>query len=287
MYDFAYLEVGHRCYCKCRPCSAVGPDGELPYDQTHTMIRRMEDMGVKNIRLTGLEPLSNHNIATIMGSSRLETQFTMLTTLLSPHLAPAVICDDLRVSLMGTYDNYTKYHCGGDWDLFNVNFNKLCEVRDDIKVYTTVIPEFFNEGLIEQTVQYINDHKDNISEWSIFPSSHLRGVDPNMTLSLYEKARLDILRSVEVPFVFDYDNVTHNVNRCNVSRKTFYVRFNGDIYPCCMTGGEVGDLLPELKLGNLLDPEFDTFHGIKSRVLTDLNNRHCNACTPKYFQLIK
>ena len=74
---------------------------------------------------------------------------------------------------------------------------------------------------------------------------------------------------------------------CHINKFHAHIKRNGDVYPCCMSGGEVGQSLQDyFKLGNIFKEDikdiycrnYDKFKGIN---LAD--NSICKECTMRYF----
>lgn len=49
--------------------------------------------------------------------------------------------------------------------------------------------------------------------------------------------------------------------RCRVGKITFHIKCNGDVYPCCLIGGEAVETIQKFRMGNILEESLEIIRG--------------------------
>jgi radical SAM protein with 4Fe4S-binding SPASM domain len=288
----AYLEVGNQCFCNCVMCDIhKKPHEKINFDVFTSRVDKLIENGFNQIRLAGNDPLTHPDIIDMIFYIKTKTNSVLdiTTTLLSPD--PEVIrytslADILRVSLFAVYDEYEKFYNTKKWSLLCNNLKRLQYFNELIFNYTLVsgknnYSNYSKEHALD-LVKFVKNHVDFMYIFNIFPSIDYKSPNLSYDESYKISCFLDILNGEDINFSY-IGQVYKKMSSCSVNSKSLYVRTNGDVYPCCMAGGEIGqELFPELLLGNI---DKDSMDFLTTKKLTNLNNITCDYCTPKYWRL--
>lgn len=279
-----YMEIGNNCFCKCIDCDVNDqPKGNqfINMDTIGIVMDKLEDLKVSSIRLTGYDPMSNPDLISHLTTNYPHFTYKILTTLL--RWDPVILdCDEIGVSLSGVGRFYNEYFKGGKWENFHKNFNMLTRNRHNIFINTTITEVLNSQERIQELVQFLNAYQDDIKKVNIITSMTYGRKDPKAFEEMVHN-ELKNLQNIHLK-VLPMDDVKEQ-SICHVGKERFYLKGNGDIYPCCMAGGELGqNLLPELKIGNIFINSIDD---LRKRLASSLivNNNICKNCTPKYYKI--
>lgn len=281
-----YVEVGHKCYSICKSCDINDqPRPEIKMDAVNfeKTLRILRQLGMnKQIRLTGYDPVSANFIADVM-LRNLDFEFKILTTLL--RINPAVyIAKHLMVSLSATHEFYHEFFKVKKWELFVDNFDTVSLQRKDIELNVTLTDVLMRVKPMMKFVDFVNSRSSSIQRVQFFNSMN--------HAYQHELSREDFkyfASKLLMPWDVEWSSDGAPQRSCYVSRETIYVKLNGDVYPCCMAGGELGqNLVPSLKLCNIFDFESDipALKAILDAGLPHIpKNKICDHCTPKYIKI--
>ena len=291
-----YLEIADRCFSSCAMCDTKSQDNTpLRSMNAQHIISLLRELRCKKVRFTGKEPMANDNLPEFLVMCREANMKTdVLTTLLGaawmiPHLAHS---DIIRVSLSNVGKNYHRYFGVHKWPLFMRNFSALMEERSKIFDKTIIINYTIFSGNAQQAeidsfIAFINSMQKLYDVKFIvhfFPAMEIissRNYDVELVHEMYE----DSLKSAEFEHVLTKDNFSVNMHSCDMGLRHWYITTDGDIYPCCMSGGELGQRRhKELCLGNVYTSSYAELSDEHSKRLKNLCNSTCNNCTPKYFK---
>lgn len=295
MLQEVYIEIGNACYAKCTTCEIPNQKSEqMTMDQYIRVISVLNKIGTKKVRLTGNEPLTNKLLGKFIEYAQsMSIEVDVLTTLLAPVtriIDDYAKADKLRVSLSNVGDLYQDYFNVPHWDRFVRNLEYLNSITNKtIHTNCTLYKGNATEEAAINIIEFMNymvTHGMKI-HGAFFHSLHYGDHKPD-----YDQYAVTDMYNflLEKHALFTYDTVaglvTHKMSKCNVAGKKMYIKTNGDMYPCCMGGGELGqDTYDELKLGNAYDM-FNTGDHSYNILLDNLNNPTCNQCTPKYYSLM-
>ena len=280
-----YIEVGTNCFCNCIDCdinSAPRPSKHefmTPYD-VNFVLNRLNLLGRKEIRFAGYDPISVSFLPDVMNKNP-DMTYKIVTTLLRYNEVVEQV-DELTVSLSAVNDYYNKFFVGGKWNLFLDNFNRLCNHRTDIIINLTLSSAMSTEDSILQWIDFINQYRAYIKEVRTFSS-----------LTYDDRSFIDVenlfmkhMDKVKVFLSLLWGSEVKPQSTCHAMKEELYIKHNGDIYPCCMAGGELGqDLIKDLRIGNIFYNTFEEIEVALQTPLRNLNNPICGKCTPKYYQI--
>lgn len=271
------VEIGHSCYSRCLSCNTYNQKNTKPsFEIIISRIDKLLDHGFTKIRLTGLEPTTHPQFIDIVkylkengATSRVTTTLTYPDDVISKTLNDV---DILRVSIHGVYNHYRIFHGSNNFDRLLKNLKsvntltyyytliKLENLRNYTEVFATNLIKFYKE--YPHPFEFFQMHGTEIMETDAF---------------------FQILHDFDIPFTYT-PNVSVKRSTCTVMSEKLYVKDNGDVYPCCMAGGEVGNSLErQVLLGNI---DTETLRKMCSKKLTGLDNPICDNCTPKYSRLM-
>lgn len=283
----AYIEVGNKCFCRCEMCDIYKkPHKKLNFSKFCDRVSKLKDFNFNKIRLAGNEPLTHPDIINMIDFLTKDNMvIDITTTLLTPDvrvLESISSIEKLRLSLFAVYDDYKKFYNVDKFDLFCKNLEILRRSRSK----TIIFNYTFTDG--NYTEESAKDLKKFVSTLSgldyifnFFPS-----INYVSEISTEEKSKIKKFLSniSSINFNF-YGFELRKMTKCTVHSKRLYVKIDGSVYPCCMSGGEIGqDLQPQLLLGNI---DTDSLSSITSTALNNLNNIICDNCTQKYFNLME
>ena len=274
-----YLEVGHACFCNCVTCS-VPKAKPIELD---VILKRIDKLGAfDTIRLAGHDPMSNPDIALIIDYIKDKGQkVDMTTTLLGGLPENYEIIDGLAVSMLGVEHAYSIFHGARTFDKFLVNLKCFQDVVYGVFTlnYTFAIHEKeanFTDGNIFAFFDFCKSHLHPYASIHLFPA--IRYDRDYTTEELAQMHKFYMYTKYLSNPVTYFNQGLRMKKHCPAADQSLYVKLNGDCYPCCMAGGEIGqDLLPELLMGNI-----DTG---KLKSITKVDNYICDKCTPKYYAL--
>lgn len=285
----AYLEVGNQCFCNCVMCDIhKKPHEKIDYNVFTSRVDKLIENGFNQIRLAGNDPLTHSYILDMILYTKQKDAILDITTTLLSEDVEVIRCtslaDILRVSLFAVYDEYEKFYNVKKFDLLCSNLQRLQYSNRLIFNYTLVSGRKNNYSVehANQLVDFVKTYINFNYIFNIFPainySSPLLSQDEKDEISDF----LHVLKTNSIIFVY-IDQVYKKMSSCSVNSNSLYIRTDGDVYPCCMAGGEIGqELFPELLLGNI---DKNSMQSIISKKLVNLNNQTCNYCTPKYWRL--
>jgi len=286
----AYLEIGNKCHCRCHMCRAyLIRNYEVSYSVALYRIIKLRNAGFKHIRLTGREPLTYTNIDVLIRQMKQNGCFVDITTTLLSDKANVIksleCIDRLRVSLFATYDLHTYFYNTDKWDVFVKNI-KTIKNWNRIK-FTYTLTE--KKGVINYSKSAANGIINFVKETKL--TNYVFELFPDFINDKFTKKRtenvvqfIDVLLSNGINVEY-YPIFTKNITICTVNKYRLYIKNNGDVYPCCNAGGEIGQDMPqEVLLGNI---DMHSIDYLTSKKLINLDNTACNRCTRKFYKLME
>ena len=286
MSKSVYIEVGRKCYSMCVTCdvnSVPRSNDYMTEERLNKILLKLHVLGYKKIRFTGYDPISCRFLVPVMNkfqSNPYTMSFKILTTLLRYNKSVEV-CDNIMISLSAVEEYYEEYFSVNHWDKFKRNFTILADYRKDIVINCTISKALSTHKSLIKLVMFLNEHKASIKFVQFFNAMGKSSID--VDVFMFRRC----LNYLHIPFELELDSHGSKQNKCIVAKETMYIKENGDIYPCCMAGGEIGqNLLKELKITNILRDE-RYLPQMLSNPITSLSNNICDHCTPKYLKLNK
>ncbi len=273
-----YIEIGNYCHAKCISCNIDNSVYVAPnISRVYSRLEKLINSGFTKIRLTGKEPVTSpefSNYVEFLKNSNI--QVSIATTLLTKSmevLETLSIIDELRISIHGFYDEYEKFMGVNKFERFTKNLDTLVSLRKSscMLSYTFVKSgrhTNFSYGSWERLKTFLKEYPIEVeffpmhNNWNKIELSRMHNFTNINNLQLYK-----------------------NQYHCAVHDRKLYVKYNGDVYPCCMAGGEVGGTpASEVYLGNI---DRISIEEIQRKKLINLNNEICRKCTPKYYKLME
>ncbi len=287
-----YVEIGNACFCKCVCCDIHDrPHKIMEIENFKSTVRNLKSMGFEQVRLAGNDPLTNKDFCKyvdIVYDEGLQCEVT--TTLLTKKrtkVAALGIVDDLNISLSAVGSDYEKFFNVKKWDLFVINFCELMGIRGGNKITTinyTITRETLDQDVFRRFILFMGSYVSNRLEVNIFPAIYY---DRPFTEEEKKKI-LQIYGGIEHGFNLIYDFSEYEMHSCTIPKAELYVQVNGDVYPCCLSGGELGQSLEsELLIGNILRGDQTVLFERTQKPMTGLNNQICNRCSQKYVKKMK
>jgi MoaA/NifB/PqqE/SkfB family radical SAM enzyme len=256
----------------------------MEFEKLHVLFQSLADNGFTEIRFTGREPLTNRDLIPLM-NYHTGFSYTVLSTLLSPPETMEVMrrATTRKVSLTTVFDGYNMYHRGGNWSVFLKNFYQLnSDVQGDLEIYSTITAELLNNiDYIKSTALFLNSLMYTPRQWSLFPAYDRQGI----YVSEAKRASIEelLLQVYQGDLTVSRTAIQKNPEVCHAPAHTIYITNSGNIFPCCMAGGEVGRSTEgHLMLGTL--NKDGSLPKYEKQLLVGWIGL-CDSCTEKYRKL--
>jgi len=236
--------------------------------------------------------MAHAHIGLILDSLKhLGTEVDITTTLLTPypeHVMQLSNIHKLRISLFALYRAHARFYntSPNKWHTFVRNMLILANRRTKKIKFTYTLTE--KDGVPNYTsdcaydiIKFVNEINMSNYTFEFFPDFKYINCVPS-----------DVAKRVSNFISILQDNVnfklytieTKKIQFCTVAEHRIYVKNNGDCYPCCNTGGEIGQDVPEETfLGNIDHRPVSDM----SQVQLHVNNPTCNNCTKKFYKLME
>ena len=291
------LEISGKCIAKCVTCSNKEYTGlkHPTLEENKEIIKKLKDSGVKAIRLTGGEPILADQFDKVVAyCKKQKIKASITTTLLTKnedYMTALLDVSPIKVSLSTVGDEYHKFFGIPDKN-FNVvkkNLDFLKENKKRFSVNYTIFEDNYSIESLTNFIEFMNDYKP--SYVTFFPALMFDHPEAKeIVRNLKEVSSLCNFRSniLTVGKHFARRKPKENLV-CHINKFHAHIKNNGDVYPCCMTGGEVGqNLNKKLLLGNLHNQsmkniykkKFDIFEGVNMTKFDE-----CKECTQRYTML--
>jgi len=293
------LEISNSCVAKCVTCKYR--DQKITSEKTsEDIIKIINDMakkGLRAIRLTGGEPIIAPGFPEIVNcciDNKLKTSIT--TTLLTEKISHISLLKNMNVklSLSCVEDEYKNFfQIDNNWfKLVKRNLDILRNLKKRFSVNYTIFDKNYSVSSIEKFVNFINPYHPNYV--TFFPALNYKEVPEKIQKEIVEnfKKLSSIMkfksnaRTIEKHFIRrkERKNIV-----CHINKFHAHIKRNGDVYPCCMSGGEIGqELLDMFKMGNIFEEDIQTIYErnydmFKGKNLA--NNPICKECTQRYLMI--
>ncbi len=291
------MEISGRCVAKCVTCEVrnQGIEHHPSFGELRSAIINLKEAGLRAIRLTGGEPLMADNFPGIVElCKQLGIYVSMTTTLLTKkkeNREALLNVDKFKVSLSAVGEEYHKFF-GIDSKNFNIVRNNIDYLRENKRKFSinyTLFEGNCTEESLMNFINFINDYKPNyVTFFPALEREHFNYLDMLANLGKCSKY---------CRFKSNIDTVSKHFARrkprtriiCYINKFHWHIKRNGDVYPCCMTGGEVGQHLSDrFVLGNIFKQDAediyrDSFDIFKGKNLA--KNEICKSCTQRYLML--
>jgi radical SAM protein with 4Fe4S-binding SPASM domain len=293
-------DVTYRCNLSCNHCvvnAGQPPSSELTLKESKHLINELASFGVKNLVLTGGEPLLKpkfFEIANHAMNAGLSLQISTNATVITPKIAKkiAALHAGVQVSLDGAtpkvHDHFRKKK--GAWKLAVQGIKNLVKTQVSITVGSVVTKENFDQI----PAIYALAHNLKVNQFRIMPFvPYGRGrrnfrleVSPSKMMELTKK--LDSLRaSIGLPITqMPFECLLSPPPSEQVSMKTHIgcdggisyctITANGDVLPCNFFAGAKAENIRENSL-KWIWQNAHFLNYVRSLMISDLDNL-CKTC---------
>lgn len=278
-YVAGQLELTSKCFQQCRACESWRDDvegvqrGTIPYPELIGLFQQLEAMPTfEHLTLTGGDPQAYpmfwHLVNELAAKPR---RFTVqLNTALTrePDARWITAFDALQVSLDAVDKTiYTKIRGDKHTDPEDVIRRIEQLSHPNVKINVTVMPANINhlDALLERVLK-MRAKPRKVTLLAVLGPREKR-VDEfwekyNAILRVWREDAIGFeVNADETPFeVREWTKEEHtrkNV-RCYAGAISFHIKADGEVYPCCLVGGEAITTHPKMAVGNVLQESLQT-----------------------------
>lgn len=291
------FEISGRCVAKCVTCGVRNQKMNChpKFSNIIKAIRSLSKNGVKAIRFTGGEPLLADRFPEIIDEcKRLGIYVSITTTLLTTNqdkLNALLKVNKFKVSLSAVEDEYSNFF-GIDNKFFRAvrkNMRWLNNNKKKFSINYTIFDKNYSVTSIKKFINFIKDYKVNYV--TFFPALEYSHKKAEKIVKNFKKC------SKLTTFKSNIDTIEKHFERrkdrktiiCHINKFHWHIKRNGDVYPCCMTGGEIGQKLNKMfLLGNIFKEDVKKIYKREYDIFKDKNlakNDICKSCTQRYLML--
>lgn len=283
------LEISNVCKAKCYLCekrSSKNPETE----DLIKMIIKMKDLGMERIRLTGGEPILANDFPRIVKILKdLGVFIEITTTLLSDDkevINALLSVDKIRISLSGVGKFYKDYFSidNSNFNLVDQNIKTLLKNEKHIEIHYLLSVLTCDEDRYLEFNNYLNYlvkkfNRDDLFEVKYTKEIGIKSIENPEDVLIQYGGNSKFKSNIEFAMNRYKDEKEIELpEKCYVHNFHMYVRTNGDVYPCCITGGEVQkEGYKQVYCGNLLNDNILNFKEIYTP-----KNGPCSQCFNKY-----
>lgn len=311
-YVAGQVEVTSKCFQHCIACESWRDDkkgvivGEWTLKQLQDFCEWCANFGIfEHLSLTGGDPQAwpfleeflewfqnwRPMAARSTGSwIRLQLNTALVKPVTNPELWRTAI-DDVRISL-DTLNTKIYQQIRGDRQTTPKDILKNADAlrHPRLAINTTIYPE--NIGVIRELIDGLADVK-KYSGLPIRKVMFLAVIGPRRgdlnegyfwqtykELKAYSQ-EAQVKEAIETGFAEDVKEVRDFCKSeeaksipCYAGNLSFHAKANGDLYPCCLAGGEAITTYPQLKLGNLWERLTEQEHPVQTNPLRQLYDKY-------------
>jgi radical SAM protein with 4Fe4S-binding SPASM domain len=291
------FEISGKCVAKCVTCKITqqGLEHHPTIEEITKVICDLSKYGTKSIRLTGGEPLlANRFDAIVRECLKNGITPSVTTTLLTKneeHLKALLKCSRIKVSLPTVNERFKDFFCidNSNFETVKNNLEFLRKNKKRFSVNYTIFDKNYSLDSIQEFIAFINHYSPFYV--TFFPALNFEHT------KCEEIVKNFLACSNLTKFKSNIKTIKKHFERrkprktviCHITKFHAHIKRNGDVYPCCMTGGEVGqELLKEFKLGNLFNESISEIYARSFSIFDDknlANNEICKNCTQRYLDL--
>jgi molybdenum cofactor biosynthesis enzyme MoaA len=294
-----YLEVGEHCYARCISCDVYTQhrgyefySKVLTLEQNIQIIKDLIERGFSEVRFTGRDPLTYGEFEELTEDIHyLKIKKVINTTLLAQEISAIELCalyDEVIVSLSAVGNQYQSFFGVDKFHILDKNLRTLtaissgqvtlnyvvtkmnCDMESLNAFFDYVMSLFCQKSILQ--IMFFPELKYNDE---VYSQESINEINDNVI-----KIQDDFIRS-GITTIYTPSFGGKKINKCSVMDRRLYIKSNGDVFPCCNTGGELGQkIYEECCLGNIKTFDFKT-------TSISVNNSVCSRCTPKYYELMK
>ena len=292
-----YMEIGTGCFARCKTCDIHDKDRihHVSYSDRLRTIRELMHWGFTEVRFTGYDPLTYERLQHLTQEIHYwNIKKVINTTLLSANLDDIVTCalyDEVIVSLSAVGDKYEEFFGVDRFHVLDKNLRSLLAITSGkVTINYVVTKDTRREDLFKFT-EYMNSIKHfGLGKLNVMFFPELRYDDywdnwPTDQMDCWLAGFKYKLLADGIPTTWTPSFKGKKIDYCCVFKQRLYIRSNGDVHPCCNSGGEIGQTVyDETCLGNILKDDINAL--IDNKAFIKVNNEVCNRCTPKYYRLM-
>lgn len=270
------VEITSACFQNCKYCSSWKTGKYYGHFKLQQLQNFVDDLCTQfpmfeHLTLTGGDPQAWHdldefldwwNIPQVLDRVNLQVSTALARDIENPELWRTAI-KDLRVSIDASSDETYQKIRGDKENNCNIILARLITLRHpNLAIIVTMYPDNILELL--PLLSILNLYRHDLPMRKIIV---MAGIGVNLDEKFWHRWRLtknwaEINLQVPTSFADDIisvraeceSSVINNV-RCWASKIGFHVKPNGDIYPCCLVGGEAIEVQKEFKMGNVFEDE--------------------------------
>jgi radical SAM protein with 4Fe4S-binding SPASM domain len=291
------FEISDKCTARCITCKIREQDTGKKYvpseDDYEQVIRTFRFAGVSHVRLTGGEPLLskhfpfivNHLVENKITASITTTLLTKdkenLSALLNLNSIIKVSCSAVGENFNSFYQIDNKY-----FDLMTENMKFLRNNKRRFSVNYTVFKDNYQKSAIRDFVDFINQFSPHYVTFFPAIGNDVERFEEKVVSNIASIKHLMKFKSNVSTIAKHFERRKIKTKVCHANKFTAHIKYNGDMYPCCMTGGEVGQkLFSNFLMGNIFHEDIRKIYRNKYEMFEDrkiLNNPVCDDCTERY-----
>jgi len=293
-YYEAIISLTNKCNLKCNFCyanSSSNNSKELSYNILKKIFPEIKSLGIQIIALTGGEPLLNKEFFKIAMLAKknfpvvfLATNGFFINSLNARRIKNAGI-SNVQISIEGNEEVHDKIR--GVPTSYKRAKN-AAKILKSLGVDVTLTPTFTKGNL--KNIKYLYELAKELkcdlsikrhisigrgkSSQEIFPEEYMElyrfGIDKNKEGNVHVFMHCDPLRTI-------FENKkTNKVTGCIAGFGLFYIRYDGEVFPCSK--------LP-ISMGNIYEKNLQ--ENLKSPLVTELKNRNklkgkCGKCDKRF-----
>lgn len=291
------LEITDACPNKCKFCYRPQNPTFMNFDVIKKLTEDLELNNAVCLRFTGGEPLIHPNFSEI-SSLKNKMLFTITTSLAIKQgnqynkvLDSLKNFNSIKISISaGNKENYRKIHGSNYFNDVVSNIEYLNKkLKKKVSINFVVTDETIEAGNLVDFIRMINTLK--ITGVTFFPALST----PMKMEFLKEFKNLEKIVS-GLNCRSNFKNLRYHLRErkkehtvpCYISLFHVHIKTNGDVYPCCMSGGEIGQKLSQtLKMGNINEESISEIYKKNKNITKNLgmkiyNFDFCKECTGRY-----
>lgn len=282
------IELTTKCFQHCRGCVSWQQEmKEWTFDQLTNMHSQLSKFPTfEHLTLTGGDPQAWPRLneflmyhAAQKSKPKLQINCALARNIKNTNLWRAAI-DDIKVS-MDAYSNKMFQLMRGDKENTPKTILERCWQLKHPRLAFNITVYPANQCELVGLIRWLNSHYEqglpirkimitagiggkegvNIqnkrfwSQWREDKNFILRDKDITVKTSFHELADEDEGMVRDICNTPEIENV-----HCWASMLGFHIKPNGDLYPCCIVGGEVAETLEEFKIGNVFEEDLKTLY---------------------------
>ena len=261
------LEMLSGCPCKCVMCKQW-QDRTSYYmqpEQLETFFKEYHRLGGLQINVTGGDPLYYKDFVRVF-SQDFSLRFDITTTLITTDKEKLDLLKKfklLSISISGAGDMYTKVHGANAYDLVIKNLIYIKKKGINFKLNSVLNKDNLADlGWVDQFIDDMNLLQPKFVTFiqSLFDEGSFKNI-PEFIDKVKTKATFKYSQASMGNRNISGKESKINKYTCIIPHLHWHIKSSGDVYPCCIMGGEVGqDLDPRFCFGNIFKDKLEDIY---------------------------